>query len=135
MVKCCMLNLPSERSICQILCICFGSKSLSCQVFLAEIQYHYSVLRITQHFLFLMQYSLCPKSILTLSQFNTHFAFVNTHFVMPFLLFQLSHFAFPFRSSIPGRAVLQSPSDAWVVIVIGTVEVNYGELRATLCLS
>ena len=130
-----MLNLPSERSICQILCICFGSKSLSCQVFLAEIQYHYSVLRITQHFLFLMQYSLCPKSILTLSQFNTHFAFVNTHFVMPFLLFQLSHFAFPFRSSIPGRAVLQSPSDAWVVIVIGTVEVNYGELRATLCLS
>ena len=40
-----------------------------------------------------------------------------THFVMPFLLFQLSHLAFPFRSSMPGRAVLQSPSDAWVLIM------------------
>ena len=72
------------------------------------------------------KYFLCPKSILTLpksiltlsksvltlSKINT-----NTHFVMPFLLFQLSHLAFPFRSSMPGRAVLQSPSEAWVAMV------------------
>ena len=49
-------------------------------------------------------------SVLTLSK-------INTHFVMPFLLFQLSHLAFPFRSSMPGRAVLQSPSEAWVAMV------------------
>ena len=32
---------------------------------------------------------------------------------IPFLLAQESHLAFPFRSSIPGRAVLQSPIEPW----------------------
>ena len=32
---------------------------------------------------------------------------------MPFLLSQESHLAFPFRSSIPGLAVLQSPIEPW----------------------
>ena len=41
---------------------------------------------------------------------------------MPFLLFQLSHLAFPFRSSMPGRAVLQSPSEACMIKMMGIEE-------------
>ena len=74
-------------------------------------------------------------SVLTLSK-------INTHFVMPFLLFQLSHLAFPFRSSMPGRAVLQSPSEAWVAMVTirmmikvnGNQDGKQGSSSSMLCL-